>query len=258
MTKYDAAMIIPFYNAFRGEPDSAWFKQSVESALASQHPNFAVVLIDDGSNDDSEVLAAWYAKRYAPDVHLVTLKQNCGVAHALNCGIDYIDAEFIATQGSDDLSHPSRLAAQQRAFMDTEQLKIVGSHYDNIAEDGRLLEPCEHISAAPVDAYVNLISGICQIGSPMFRKSHWHELGGFDEVNFPRCAEDFKFFLDTAVRYPDGITVLQQNLYSYRRTPGSLTSNPYWPDYYRALNLNREGRKNTSHDNRSRYYRAVV
>lgn len=258
MTKYDAAMIIPFYNAFRGDPDNAWFVKSIESALASQHGNFAVVLIDDGSTDDSEGLAAWFAKTYNQIVHLVTLERNCGVTHALNCGIDYIDAEFIATQGSDDLSHPSRLAAQQRALMDDDRLKIVGSHYDNIAEDGTVIEPCEHISGEPVDAYVNLISGICQIGSPMFRKSHWQELGGFDEANFPRCAEDFKFFLDTAVRYPDGICVLQQNLYSYRRTPGSLTSNPYWPEYYRALNLNREERKNTNHDKRSRYYRAVV
>lgn len=237
--QFDVGIVIPFYNAFRGHPDSTWFQDSIESALKSEGSR-QVILVDDGSDDGSLELARKYTSQ---GVELVISAVNRGVAHALNLGIEAADAKYIATQGSDDLCKPEK-SLLQSCFLDVHpELQMCGCFYWHCDQDGALIMDVTDVKTAPRDIGLTLLTGNCKIGAPMFRKSLWEELGGFDDVNFPRCAEDFDFFLRVAERDRLSIGVVPEILYGYRDTPNSITKSPFFPDYFRALDKSRERRK---------------
>lgn len=242
---HDVAIVIPFYNAFRGVADSKWFKDSIESALHSEGSK-QVILVDDGSTDGSLELACSYISRGA---HVVISNNNHGVADALNRGIAAADAKYIATQGSDDLCKPEKARLQAAMLDEFHRLQMVGCFYWHCDQSGELIMDVTDVKTDPRDVALTLLSGKCKIGSPMFRKSLWEELAGFDEENFPRCAEDFDFFLRTAERDRLSIGVVPEILYGYRDTPESITKSPYFPDYFRALDMSRERRRSKCQQN---------
>lgn len=237
MRRFKYGIVIPVYNGFRGVPESNWLRDSIDSAINQDDVNAQVTIVDDGSNDGT---LQFIRDRYLK-CQIIACQENLGVSHALNVGIDATDAEYIAVQGSDDLSCPDRLFRQGQVLDECPQSVMVGCNYSHIDQDATEIQRVTLYDQTPEDVRLTVLSGTCKIGSPMLRKDLWKLLGGFDEVNFPRCAEDFDFFLRTAERYP--IEIAPYHLYSYRDTPLSLTKNYFWGDYYRALDMSRARRR---------------
>jgi len=84
--------------------------EAIESACAQTHPEVAVVVVDDGSSDDSrEVL-----RRYEDQVQVV-LKEQGGQASALNAGLERCRGEVLLVLDADDVLRPQaaeRVASQ--------------------------------------------------------------------------------------------------------------------------------------------------
>ena len=100
------SVVVPVYN--RG----ASLRWTLDSVLAQSYPSFEVIVVDDGSSDDS---AACVATNY-PGIRLIRQERNRGAAAAVNRGVAAARGELIALLDSDDLWSPDKLTLQVEDF----------------------------------------------------------------------------------------------------------------------------------------------
>src|SRR5262245_21078047 len=95
------SVVIPTYNC------APLVREAVASALAQTAPPFEVLVIDDGSTDDSRARIA----EFGCPVRYVW-KPNGGVSSARNCGLVEAEGDLIAFLDADDVWHPDKLRRQ--------------------------------------------------------------------------------------------------------------------------------------------------
>lgn len=110
------SIIIPIYNVER------YLKQCIESVLAQDYENYEIILIDDGSPDNSFDLCVHYAKKYKNIV--LIHKINGGVSEARNAGIRIARGEYIMFLDSDDYWQGTNILEDLS--------KIIKHHYPDI------------------------------------------------------------------------------------------------------------------------------
>jgi glycosyltransferase involved in cell wall biosynthesis len=111
------SIIIPIYNAAK------YLRQSLDSVISQSHLDVCeVILINDGSNDNSLVIIKEYASKYS--CIKVIDKDNEGVSATRNRGLDIASGEFIYFMDADDLLHPN--------FMDVIWPELTRSYVDII------------------------------------------------------------------------------------------------------------------------------
>ena len=92
------SVIVPVYNV------SAYLPECLDSILSQDYEKLEVILIDDGSTDDSGAICDAYAQR---DNRIRVIHQkNCGLSGARNAGLDAAEGEWIAFVDSDDTITP--------------------------------------------------------------------------------------------------------------------------------------------------------
>lgn len=89
------SLIIPAYNA------QDYIVRSIDCALASDFNDLEIIIVNDGSSDDTQKIIDWYAKNYNNVVSIE--KENGGVADARNRGIEAAKGDYIAFMDNDDL-----------------------------------------------------------------------------------------------------------------------------------------------------------
>ena len=99
--KPEVSLIIPAYNA------EDYISRSIDSALASEFSNLEIVIVNDGSTDNTQKIIDWYAKNY-PNIVALT-KENGGVADTRNKGIEIAKGKYIAFMDNDDLIRPDMI-----------------------------------------------------------------------------------------------------------------------------------------------------
>src|SRR5262249_21957005 len=111
--------------------------EAIESLQRQTFTNFRIIVVDDGSTDQTpEVLAALAAR----DSRITVLTQsNAGIVDALNAGLRLCQAEFVARQDADDISDPSRLAVELDYLRSHPDCVAVSGAVKHIDEQGRLL-----------------------------------------------------------------------------------------------------------------------
>ena len=91
------SIVVPVYNAERYLP------QTIESLLSQTYKDIELILVDDGSTDDSLAVC----KRYESDPRVVVIHQdNGGVSCARNAGLARVSGDFIGFIDADDVAHP--------------------------------------------------------------------------------------------------------------------------------------------------------
>jgi len=125
--------VMPVYNARR------YLRLAVESVLAQTCKDFELVVVDDGSKDDSLEILKEYAAR-DPRVRIVS-RPNTGIVGALNDGLAASRGEFVARMDSDDISTPDRFEKQVRFLQSHPDHVLVGSQVMLIDPDGADLCP---------------------------------------------------------------------------------------------------------------------
>ena len=108
------SVIIPLYNA------EVFLAQAIESVLGQTHPPQQVLVIDDGSTDQS----AQIARRYGADVELVR-QPNAGGAQARNRGVTLAQGDLLAFLDNDDWWAPEKLAWQLDALRQSPHLEAI-------------------------------------------------------------------------------------------------------------------------------------
>ena len=97
MTKKLVSLIIPVYNV------EQYLKQCLESVKNQIYPNIEVILVNDGSTDNSLSICRYYAQENG---WILVNQENSGLSAARNAGINQSTGEYIAFLDSDDWIEP--------------------------------------------------------------------------------------------------------------------------------------------------------
>jgi hypothetical protein len=170
--------------------DHSRLGRAIESILAQTFRSFDLLIVDDGSTDRSNEVAATYAARDSR-VRILSLPVNVGLSAALQAGLKETSADFVARMDSDDIAHPTRLALQL-AHMENEGLDVLGAAQDR--GKGWIfnnLKPQTRNHAAIVRALPH--HNVFIHPSVIFRVATVHASGGYD----PRfnLAQDYDLWL---------------------------------------------------------------
>jgi glycosyltransferase involved in cell wall biosynthesis len=216
------SVIVPMYNAERH------IAMTLASALTQTHRDIEVIVIDDGSSDESAAIVETIA---AEDGRIRLIHQpNRGVAHARNLGISQARGQFIAPLDADDLWHPEKLERQLAAMLNFPRVGCVCTwcwHFDEENRPIIVSQAGVHWTGYVVPALVlENFSGCAS--APLMRRSCVEQAGGYDaslrDRNAQGC-EDYKLLLDIAQNHD--LLVLPMRLTGYRMTADGMSHN-YW------------------------------
>lgn len=162
---------------------------AITSVLQQTYPVQEIIVVDDGSTDDSSSVCVKYSGH---DGFTLIRQANQGVAAARNAGIAQATQPFIVCLDADDALGPEYVAVCRRALLADPALGIA---YTGLALwNGEQLSP----NAWPPDfdweaqTTVHNPPSNCIPCAAMFRKSMWERAGGYKQVYAP--AEDTEFF----------------------------------------------------------------
>lgn len=199
--------VIPTYNCSR------YLSRAIDSVLGQTRPVDEIVVIDDGSTDDTPALLA----RYGDRVRALRVA-NGGVSKARNHGLRMARYEWVAWLDADDWWMPTKIARQVELVDKDPQLDFIytglrmveldGHEYDRVTTDPTRVWPGLR--------YTNTITP----STVMVRRELLLAAGGFDESI--RMCEDWEMWarLGEKVRYG----AVEQPMVYYQITPGSLSS----------------------------------
>jgi len=119
MGQPQVSVVIPVWNGER------YLKEAIESILNQDFPDFELIIIDDGSTDDSGRIAVTFAH----DKRVIVLTQeNAGVVVARNNGLQIAKGEFVAFLDADDIAKRDRFSKQVAYLQANPEVAVVGSH----------------------------------------------------------------------------------------------------------------------------------
>jgi glycosyltransferase involved in cell wall biosynthesis len=202
------SVIISCYNQARFLPEA------VDSALAQTHVPCEVVVIDDGSTDETPELQHAY-----PSVKWVR-QVNRGISEARNRGITESSGSYLLFLDSDDRLLPRGIELSLEQFARTPDCHVVAGRSTLIDTHGRGL-PTRQPPLPAEDPYATFLKWnvIWMPGAVLYRRAALEAIGGFDRDRAP--AEDYHMYLRASrlltVRLHDGIIA------EYRRHDGQVS-----------------------------------
>lgn len=220
------SVIVPVYNTASSLP------RCLDSILSQTIADFEIVIVNDGSTDESPAVIASYAADH-PEIIVVT-QENQGLGAARNAGIRAAHGTYIACVDSDDLIDSTMLEKMLRAI-ETHRADIAICQADNVLySDGERIEslgiysiPGNNETITGKEALTLQINYVVPIlfNSVCFkliRKSLFFD----HEIWFP---EQFRYAEDTPTSvgmflYADTVALVRESLYDYVRENESLTS----------------------------------
>ena len=129
---------IPAYNA------EQWLGETLQSAIAQTWPNKEIIVVDDGSKDQTVAVARQFE---AQGVRVVTQK-NSGAAASRNTAFAHCHGEYIQWLDADDLLAPDKIASQLQALLhEIQELAIAAGAADAEAAALRLADQVDRIAA---------------------------------------------------------------------------------------------------------------
>ena len=178
------SVVIPCFNGAR------YLGETLESALAQTHPRMEIIVVDDGSTDDTAQVAKSYPVTYL-------YQSNRGISGARNAGLRLSRGEYILFLDHDDRLLPEAVATGVRILEEHPECAVAVGEHRYIGADGRAMGSSNKRTAGR-DPYLlllehNFIETPC---SALHRRSGLASAGVFDETL--QGAEDYELYLRTA------------------------------------------------------------
>ncbi len=205
------SVIIPTYNR------ENLIERSVRSVLNQTYENLEVIVVDDGSTDNTEEVV-----KSIRDERIIYFKQkNGGAAMARNTGVTLATADYIAFHDSDDVWREDKLLKQMQFLKDNPEYGMVYSNFKFHRLDGNsysVPEDIKPIGQLSGDIFLTVLINNT-VGAPtmVIRKELFEEIGGFNEAL--SCLEDWDF----AIRFAENFYVgyIDEDLMdAYQQTNG--------------------------------------
>lgn len=174
MVSPSVSAVIPAYNAART------IARAVDSVLAQTWQPIEIIIVDDGSTDDTLAVIAQYAAR---GVRVVGNGSNGGAASARNLGIEHAGGEFVAFLDADDEWLPEKISRQMSIITGRPDMSFVACMAGLVRVDGRWqgnlyqdLPPVEGAEAWRTLLAYNFVA----TPTVLARRSALLAVGGFD------------------------------------------------------------------------------
>jgi glycosyltransferase involved in cell wall biosynthesis len=204
------SVVIPTYN------QAAYVREAVDSALSQQDVRVELIVVDDGSTDDTAELLASYGDR------IVFVRQsNQGTAAARNRGMQLATAEYVAFQDADDYFLPGALTRLAAVLESRADLGAVQGGLMFVDRNGRELRVDEPWRDAPVfDLETCVFNKPVYLQAMLVRKSWVERVGGFDGAHPVSADVDFLIRL---VAEGCAVEWVRSPLACYRRHDENMT-----------------------------------
>ena len=222
MTNDQVSVVIPTYNR------ANCIRNAVDSVLAQTHSNWEILVVDDGSTDETKRLIA---QEYGHDPRIRYIyQQNAGVSHARNTGMDRSRGDYIAFLDSDDRWKTWKLEVQLMCLRRFPEVGMVWTDMEAVNPEGAVIDP-RHLKtmysayrffqmdtlfekSVPVgeitqaveargarfyagDIYPDMIMGsLVHTSTVLLRRERMEKVKGFDE-SLKLSGEDYDFHLRT-------------------------------------------------------------
>lgn len=199
------SIIIPVYNKY------SYVRQTIDSVLRQDFSDFEIIIIDDGSTDESlQVIRAFSDPRLR-----VFAQSNAGVESARNFGFSLSSGSFIVFLDADDLMASRRLTKQLELFKFYEDLVLVGTWANVIDHFGRVTGSIRPPSSNAAIQLGQLYRNQFVSSSVMVRRSVITDGLVFNQMRGRRFAEDFDLW--NRVSKKGLVFNIPEKLTSYRR-----------------------------------------
>jgi hypothetical protein len=204
------SIIIPCYR------QGQFLATAIDSALAQSHPRLEVIVVNDGSDDDTAAVAG----RYGDRLHYV-YRSNGGLPAARNTGIAAAQGDYLKFLDADDHLHPDQVAWQVEAMAGrTDRVSVTGVR---LYRDGVPEQFEDH--TPQVDQLIPFLLRDDDHWLPPIAylvPAHLTRAVGFNESL--RFLEDWDFFSRMGLHDPEGVSDRRIGAY-YRVRPGSMSTN---------------------------------
>jgi glycosyltransferase involved in cell wall biosynthesis len=120
------SVILPVYNAEK------FLKESLNSILGQSYTNLEIIIINDGSSDNSQSIINSYSDDRIIYIHQ---EQNMGLIPSLNNAIHSAKGDFIVRMDADDIAFKNRIQLQVQYLFENPSIAIVASHAMFFEED---------------------------------------------------------------------------------------------------------------------------
>lgn len=214
------SVIVPVYNV------GPFLKQCLDSLRDQTYEHYEVIIVDDGSTDQSGMICDQYAIRHPKFVVYHT--QNCGLSAARNFGVAHSHGDYLLFVDSDDEILPDTLKrASSYLDGDTDSNLVIFS-YKRIDQNGNIIDPDTEARTFPHTGTVYPYKALVYLLEERFNNFSWRILFEksiwFDnDISFPDglLYEDIR----TTYRFLLGarkVTFLNEQLYLYRQRKNSI------------------------------------
>ncbi len=182
------AVILPVFN------NESTIKDAIESILNQDFKDFELIIINDGSNDNTREIVESIEDSRIKLIH----QKNVGIAKSLNIGIKSSSAAFIARMDADDWSFPKRLSLQLKLLKSNHSIDVVSCkviHDGNKKSQRGYFLHCEWMNALcrPDEIYKNrFVDSPIAHPSVMIRRKTLETFGYYHEGDLP---EDYELWL---------------------------------------------------------------
>jgi len=176
------SIVIPAFNA--GE----YLREAIDSVLNQSYPNIELIVLDDGSTDDtSKILNSYPEKDFYRESH-----PNMGQAATLNKGWAMARGEILGYLSADDALFPGAVATALFCFRDQPEIVMTYSDYEYMDENS---SPIKTISLPDFSYSEMIYKNVCVPGPGAFwRRSAYERVGGGWNTKL-RQTPDYEFWL---------------------------------------------------------------
>jgi glycosyltransferase involved in cell wall biosynthesis len=205
------SVIIPAYN------QGHYIAAAIQSVLDQSYENLELLVVDDGSTDDTRGIVAEFSDRRLRYIY----QENQGLSAARNCGIRYSTGDFLSFLDSDDLFLPDKLQLLVDLMQTDPEIGLAAGQaipFDELGEHPEKL----YATPLPLDSAQLLLSNPLHVGSILLRRTWQQEVGLFDESL--RSYEDWDMWL-RLVRAGCPTGWIAQPVSYYRFHHAQMTSN---------------------------------
>jgi glycosyltransferase involved in cell wall biosynthesis len=208
----EVSVLMSCYNGGR------WLREAIDSVIAQTFDDFELILVDDGSSDETWSIIESYRDR---DRRIVAVsKSHTGLADSLNVGIAKARGAWIARLDQDDLCEPTRLEEQVNFVSNHPDVVLLGTGCLEIDNQGRAIKRHEY----PSDHHdlvrrLERLRAFFPHSSAFYRADDVRKAGGY--VSRIHRSEDSRLWLELTSR--GNIACLPKLLVRIRRHSSQMS-----------------------------------
>lgn len=226
------SVIVPSYNV------APYLQRCVDSLISQTYSNLEIILVDDGSTDDTGELCDKIAES---DSRIKVIhKKNGGLSDARNAGIDIATGEFYSFIDGDDFIEPDTYEVMMKE-MENPRVSIAAGGFivTDVQGNNRISMSPERQYLTKEEAFMDLLGGKNYITQSSCNKLFRSSL--FEKIRYKKgiLNEDMEI-LPRLLDVSDDVVLLNKAVYHYIKKPGSITTADYSMERYRAIEVERD------------------